>query len=71
MSYFRDCFDAMELKPPDGDDHLLYYYEEKMLDEVRAKKMMTKESEDAGSALVCVENMNEGTKAVTSFESVS
>lgn len=61
----------MELKPPDGDDHLLYYYEEKMLDEVRAKKMMTKESEDAGSALVCVENMNEGTKAVTSFESVS
>ena len=34
--------------------------------------MMTKESEDAGSALVCVENMNEGTnKAVTSFESVS
>lgn len=72
LSYFRDCFDAMELKPPDGDDHLLYYYEEKMLDEARAKKMMTKESEDAGSALVCVENMNEGTnKAVTSFESVS
>jgi hypothetical protein len=69
LLFFRECFDAMELKPP--DDHLLFYFEDKRFDNVRAKITTSDLEDDGGNALVGAENIIEFSKSMKSFGCIS
>jgi hypothetical protein len=63
LLFLRECFEVMELKPP--DDHLLFYFEDKRFDNVRAK-IHTNDD-----ALVGAENIIEFSKSMKSLGCVS